>query len=830
MSGREKVVIRDHSKSLAILLFIALLLASCDIIAPPPSAPTPTLAPTPALPEAMVTFSVMLPAPPNPGEAVYINILDEVTGLALNPKPYVLQAENSALYSISLPFPLGSVVKYRYTRVGANAYQEHLSDGRAVRYRILPIDGPAMVQDVISRWTDTSFNGATGRISGQIVDAANGAPLPNILVAAGGAQTLTTSDGSYLLEGLPPGTHLVVAYSLDGLYQTFKQGATVEADKTTPAPLRLTAANLVNVNFVVTTPSDTPPGAMLRFAGNLAQLGNTFADLTGGVNTVATRMPVMALLPDGRYSITLTLPAGADLRYKYTLGDGLWSAEHTADGAFRIRQLIVPANGLSIEERVDTWKSGSASAPITFEAFVPANTPAGETISIQFNPGFGWTASIPMWPQGGNRWKFTLTSPLDRIGAFGYRYCREDQCGSADDAATMGSTTLGYPAHTSGLPQDLVDDVLAWAWLGQPKPATVPNVTVTNRGASFVAGIEFQPFYNPTWGTRWPRALNGVVSLNANWLFLSPTWTYTRQNYSVLEPLTGSDALWPEQANLVAQARSLGLQTALFPQVHFPTPAGDWWQTATRDFPWWNVWFERYRTFAIHHADLAARTGSAALILGGEDVWPALPGANAGDGSSYGVPADAAERWRVILRDVRAHYSGLVLFALPYPQGVKNPPPFLDAVDGVYILWSAPLSTLPNATDADLQNEAGRLLDVDIQPFQTAIQKPILLGLSYPAADGALSGCVPAPSGGCLDFAALARPNDDVASATLDLDEQTLAYNAIFFAVNTRPWIAGVVARGYYPPVVLVDKSTSVNGKPASGVLWYWYPRMLGKQ
>jgi hypothetical protein len=62
-------------------------------------------------------------------------------------------------------------------------------------------------------------------------------------------------------------------------------------------------------------------------AGNLLQFGNTFSDLRGGLSTVADRMPVLTPLPDGRYSVSLFLPAGAHLEYKYTLGDGFWNSE-----------------------------------------------------------------------------------------------------------------------------------------------------------------------------------------------------------------------------------------------------------------------------------------------------------------------------------------------------------------------------------------------------------------------------------------------------------------------------------------------------------------------
>jgi hypothetical protein len=122
---------------------------------------------------------------------------------------------------------MNSVVKYRYIRQGITTVQEHISDGRAVRYRLYHVEGPGLVQDVVSRWTDTEYSGASGRINGKVLDAQSQAPIPNILVAAGGAQTFTSADGSFLLEGLPPGTHNLVAYSLDGAYRTYQQGAVV---------------------------------------------------------------------------------------------------------------------------------------------------------------------------------------------------------------------------------------------------------------------------------------------------------------------------------------------------------------------------------------------------------------------------------------------------------------------------------------------------------------------------------------------------------------------------------------------------------------------------
>ncbi len=812
-------------------LFATNALAGCDLL--PASTPTPTpLYPTPVptqpLPEAMVTFRVTLPAPLQPGEKLSLTTLDEVTGLALNPTHHTMAADDATHYTVILPFAVGSVVKYRFTRQGAFLSQEHISDGRPVRYRLHHVDGPGVLNDIVSRWTDTAFTGPTGRISGKITDAATGQPIPNILVEAGGAQALTTSDGAYVLEGLPPGTHNLSAYALDGSYRTYQQGAVVAADAATPADLALTAAPLVTIVFTVIVPRGTLPVIPVRLAGNLLQLGNTFADLSGGINSVAASLPVLAPLPDGRYSLTLTLPAGADVRYKYTLGDGLWNAEHTAAGDFRIRQLIVPEANARVDELIETWRVGD-NAPITFDVNIPANTPQGEAISIQFNPGYSWTMPIPMWKVNDRRWMYILYSPMNMLSGISYRYCREDQCSRADDSETMGDSTSGLRVSTSLLAQDIVDDVISWAWLPtDARPATVPNVAVKPRGPTFMAGVEFLPAYDPTWTPRTSKALNDAHSIGANWLVMTPGWSFTRSEPPVFELKTGADPLWPESMSTILQARNLGMNVALFPAAHFPENPSDWWQKSPRDFAWWVSWFEQYRMYALHHADLATRSGAGALILGGDWLNPALPGGVLADGSASGIPADADTRWRAIIQEVRARYKGVVMWALPY-DNLQNPPPFLDAVDFVYVLWTPPLATSTNATAAEMQIEAGRLLDEVILPFQQKINKGAIIAAAYPSADGGIAGCVRLPEGGCLASERLAQPGANITGVTWDLQEQADAYNALLLAINSRDWTAGFVSRGYYPPIGLQDLSFSIHGKPASGVLWFWFPLMLAK-
>jgi hypothetical protein len=81
------------------------------------------------------------------------------------------------------------VLNYLFERqVGDIRVAEHLSDGSPVRYRMYYVQGQGLVEDVISRWTDTGFESSSGRIRGSAVDADTGGPIPNLLVA-GVAQT-----------------------------------------------------------------------------------------------------------------------------------------------------------------------------------------------------------------------------------------------------------------------------------------------------------------------------------------------------------------------------------------------------------------------------------------------------------------------------------------------------------------------------------------------------------------------------------------------------------------------------------------------------------------
>jgi len=788
-----------------------------------PSSPT-------ALPESEITFRVEIPENTPDNQSLSFILLDEVTGLALNMRSIPMDAEDDLHYSITLSLPVGTVIKYRYSRMAPTApIEEHLSDGRQLRYRMYHVEGPGIVQDYVSRWTDTSSSGETGRISGYVIDATTGSPAPNLLVIAGGVQTLTASDGSYLLEGLTPGLLNLTVYSLDGSYRVFQQGALVAAESTTQAEIRLQPAPLVNVTFKVTVPDDTIPAVPIRIAGNLLQFGNTFADLTGGVSTIASRMPTLNLQPDGEYELSLKLPAGAYIKYFYTLGDGYWNTEHLESGDKQIREMFVPESDTTVGDRIEAWSDGGSS-PITFDVTVPSNTPQSDRVSIQFKPLFGWTEPIPMWQIGENRWAYILLSPMKILGNISYRYCRNEQCGFADDANTFGLENSGYPINPGLLRQTIIDKIDSWYLMeNYPPPKYEGELEVLSRGDEYISGIEFQAGYHPGWIAHMPQAFANVKSLGANWIIFAPTWSLTRNSPPILELVPSVDILWDDTAKILSLTKDHGLNTAIYPNPRFPIRAADWWRQGQRDFSWWVVWFERYRNFIIHYADFAKQSESQIFILGGDWIGPALPNGTLSDGSPSGVPADAELRWRELIQEIRAHYNGRIAWAVSSIHLNGNVPSFVDMMDLIYLEVSAPLASHIAPTQEEILVEAGNILDSYAFPIVQKFNKPLIVGLSYLSVDGAVTGCLPDQSDGhCLEMVDLARPRPDLPGFNLDLGEQADIYLAFLSAVNQRNWVSGFVSRGYYPPTALQDKSMSVHGKPAQELLRYWYPRFLG--
>ncbi len=176
-------------------------------------------------------FTARLPEPLQASEVLAISVVDEVTGLALNAVDYQMTATDTITYTTTLTIPDHAIIKYRYIRRGASRIAEDTNTDTPIRYRMVFVNGPTQIVDTVSSWSDKPASTLSGNIFGTVVNADNNAPLPGILVTAGGAQILTDSAGRFELIGLRGGDNNLVAYALDGSFQTFQQGATVAGNQ-----------------------------------------------------------------------------------------------------------------------------------------------------------------------------------------------------------------------------------------------------------------------------------------------------------------------------------------------------------------------------------------------------------------------------------------------------------------------------------------------------------------------------------------------------------------------------------------------------------------------
>ena len=390
---------------------------------------------------AEVQFNVTVPNGNINQADLFLEIVDEVTGLGLNPTRYQMQTIDRANYSIHLTLTIGFSVKYRYVNGGDPPSIEYDSGKKQVRYRMLIVDRPITINDRIAGWQDSPFQENTGILQGYIFNETNSEPVSNAMVIIAGMRTFTGAEGAYRIDKIPVGEQNLTAYHIDGLFHPFQQKAIIAANAITPANFGMRPAQIVNITFKVTPPSDNLTGAPIRLFGDLFSLGNTFNDLQGGISSPGINGKLLNYQDDGTYTIILPLPAGHPLEYKYSLGDGFWNAEHSSDNNWKTRKMIIPTVDTVVNDVISTWKNSNENA-ITFKITVPSNTPPTSLVLLQLNP-FVWMEPLPMWFLGNNQWMYMLYSPAEFINDTNYRFIENDQNGIRRDIATADPSSPG---------------------------------------------------------------------------------------------------------------------------------------------------------------------------------------------------------------------------------------------------------------------------------------------------------------------------------------------------------------------------------------------------
>lgn len=762
---------------------------------------------------AEVLFQVSLPDGFPDESRLMLEIVDDVTGIYFNAARYEMVKLDDSHYSLSLLLKVATELKYRYVRVSESAEYEQNGKGQDVRYRILRINGPQIVDDIIAAWPGYSNPHAGGKITGQVIDAANNAPIPNLLVSAGGYQALTSSDGSFILDKLVPGVHNLVIYSMDGAFETFQQGAKVAEGANTPVEVYLNKRPTTTVRFEVRIPRAQANDMPLRFVSNLSTLGNAYAELSSGSAGSAVNYPKVTKISSTQYRIDLELPVGLHLQYKYSFGDGFWNAEQLETGGFAIRDLIIQEDQL-IRDVVESFTVPDIGE-VNIAVKVPDSTPAQETVYLQLKP-FGWMEPLPMIPKGSGVWEFTIFSPLQYTDSMEYRFCRNGMCEiGAGDAASI--LTLS-PLPTS---QTLTSVVAEWQ--GSAEIVTDSSQYLAfdamDTRPDWITGVEFSSHYFPGWRATIDTGLEYSKSLGGDFVVLTPTWTLEQTDHPTLAAKPGHDLLWQETMTLVNHVTMSGQKAILYPRINYTQGAVNYYASDQWSEEWKAEWFEEYKRFLFNFADLAQILGIEGIIIE-EPAVPYLEYAQKSIDREATPRFFSDNQWNELISGIRSRYSGKLIGVMTKPAYNMHAPLWLDQVDIVYVLLSPALEIKEGSVE-----EIRDLFDLEIEYVNAQIgqyEKPVLIGISYPASDRAIFGL---PSS---NEHQIVSPLDAV-NIDPEFDLQAKIYSAAIQSSAGRDWIIGFISRGYFPYIELQDASSSIYRKPAGDILWFWYHYLLNK-
>ena len=615
------------------------------------------------------------------------------------------------------------------------------------------------------------------------------------------------------------GSHLVFKISsfitINGAYEPFQQGAVIAGDQETPVTIKLKSRQAVEITFQVTPPNDAL-GIPIYMAGNVIQLGNTFADLGGGISIDPKRLPMLAQQNDGSYEITLPLYAGMDLRYKFTLGDGYWNAERSSvSGSWLVHQLIVPDQNATINLSIDSWRVAGVE-PITYEVSIPPETSTGDENFIQFNNGL-WTSPLPLWPLGGGNYLFILFSPLDQTLPISYRFCRNESCDQALNAEALNTVATVQPSDSAQTVQVTLTDWANWQVFTEPTEVIAASIPV--KDASYLTQIELTPEMDPTWRTYAPIGISTLAEIGANSVQFTPQWFLDDGNIP-LSPEFGGTPFTYELMGLIASAKSFNLSASLFPQLGPTDELAAYWTAQDHSAGWWQFWFEGYSRFILNYARIAADAGVEQLVLGGKAVLPAFNSGAFLDGTPTNVPETIDSQWETLIAQIRSIYSGKLVWATNAQVSVDPLPTFIQLFDSITVSIDAPLSSDGQPNVEAIADTFRNVIEEQIYPLYEQTNLPIILALAYPSTTDALQGCLLVDDICSND--GLFLPSE-VTQSTVDLDLQVQIYNKLLPIAASLDWVSGISIRGYNPVVSVMDGASSIAGKPARDVIWYWF-------
>ena len=294
------------------------------------------------------------------------------------------------------------------------------------------------------------------------------------------------------------------------------------------------------------------------------------------------------------------------------------------------------------------------------------------------------------------------------------------------------------------------------------------------------------------------ESLTKLRDTGTEWLCLAfivyqKKYSSTEIFFDYRETVTDLDLLF-----IINKAHEMGFKVCLKPVIN----CHDQMWRARIDFPdlddsgpdqYWNKWFEFYRAFLTHYAQIATHTNCEMFCVGCEMLGTERK----------------EEHWRETISEVKEIYKGLITYNTNH--GAEEVAQWYDAVDYLGVSAYYELVDKPGASEEEMLK--GWLSKKDkLKALSQKWNKPVMF---------AEVGCRSA-----LGVAAM--PWDYLNDFPYDETEQANLYSSCFKAFYNEPWFAGFF--WWHWDTFLYDKSKkdlgfTIYGKKAEGVLREWYEK-----
>ena len=758
----------------------------------------------------VIEFIAHLSTPLFEGESLALDVVDELQGIANNITRYhMTKLNNDLTYIVVISGLENTTLTYRYSKVGAISSSEVNTSGSFVRYRMAHFSGNLHIDDIIAGWNDGDYQGLTGSFTGSVINRKTKLPVADVLICVAGRQFFTNPDGTYTLLNIPLGTHNFVAYPIDGAYQVFQQQVNISYDQQTSVLIELEPNQIIKVKFDVTSPviSETET---LRIGGSNYQLGNTFADMNKGLSLQSSLMPSLERVSAQRYQLEIDLYAGSEIRYFYSLGDGFWNIEQDLETILGYRQLILPQKDITIKNTVTSWMMDEKTF-IQFKFEAPQDTPENDTVSIQFKTD-DWFEPIPMKQGQDNRWYFTLYSPLLLGMNLSYRYCRNNICGNLAETQQeldLTITPISNPIMVSS-------QLTHWkAYEVTNEPTQIIAADIQKKGENYLTGVEFLSDFNPSYLPRIPLTLDELANKGVNTIVLQPTISVDISgSVRVFSHKPGVDLLTRDLENIIIASQLRNMEVILMPKLNLVNYFPNQFFDIKKDGGSSALELALFDQL-LSYAQLAEKLQLPKYILNPSSFSTML--SDEFDNKSTLV---AEDYWIEIINQCKKIYTGKIVLAIPYTQMNDENENLIRASDAIYIILNKPFY-IENDTEIyiDYRIAASLVLRNEISKMKEQFAKPIYIGISYPSDGMLISSCNTRQQFFCLDFS----PINVQSPLVFDQQVQVDFYNALLSEIMACPCVDGVFSRSFFYPLKLSDQSSSIYGKPAMDVLWYWY-------